>query len=153
MPIAFKTSDTLCRLRFFSIFLFEFPFLPSWTLEFPFITKFTIILEFQEFPKIFHKVCNIFVNHILIRWVMDVQPFINGLKSKRFALPLSGQRQFISLKRTNQLLDFDVIKVLALFNRCHFGMKAFRQWPKDLPYYFRILRFLPQIELVDNHLI
>ena len=153
MPVAFKTSDTLCRLGFFSIFLFEFPFLPSWTLEFPFITKFTIILEFQEFPENFHKVCSIFVNHILIQWVMDFQSFINGLKSKGFALPLSGQRQFISLKRTNQLLDFNVIKVLALFNRCHFGMKAFRQLLKDLPHYFRILYFVPQIELADNHLI
>ena len=85
--------------------------------------------------------------------VMDFQPFINGLKSKGFALPLCGQRQFVSLKRTNQFLDFDVIKVLAFFNHYHFVTKAFRQWPKDLPYYFRILCFLPQMELVDNHLI
>ena len=57
------------------------------------------------------------------------------------------------MKRTNQLLDFDIIKVLALFNCCHLGTKVFRQWSKDLPYYFRILRFLPQIEFADNYFI
>ena len=153
MPVTFETSDTLCRLGFFSIFLFEFPFLPSRTLEFSFIIKFAIIFEFQKLFEIFDKVCNIFVNHIFSRWVLIFHLLINGLKSKRFTLPLIGQRHLISLQRTNQLLDFDVIKVLALFNCCHFSTKTFWQWSKDLPYNLRVLRFLSQIELADNHLI
>ena len=86
------------------------------------------------------------MSHVLL-------PFHYGLKSKRFALPLSEQWQFISLKWANQFLDFDLIKILALFNHRHLGTEAFWQWLKDLPYYLGILHFLSQIKLVDDHFI
>ena len=149
MSITFKTSDSLIRLGLLPISLFEVLLLLSGTCEFPFIIKFPTVLELQEFSEILYKVSNIFLNNILIRWVVCFYPFIYCLKSKRFSLSLSGQQQFISLKWAN----FDLINILALFNRRHLSLKAFQQWPKDLPYYLGILHFLSQIKLADDHLI
>ena len=153
MSITFKTSDSLIRLGILSISLFEVLLLLSGTCKFPFVTKFPTVLELQEFAGIFCKVSNIFLDNILIWWVVCFYPFIYGLKSKRLALSLSGQWQFICLKWANQFLDFDIIKIFALFNCYHLGAEAFRQWPKDLPYYLGILCFLSQIKLADDHFI
>ena len=127
MSITFKISDSLIRLGLLPVSLFEVLLLLSRTCEFPFIIKFSTVLELQEFAEILYKVSNIFLDDILIRSIVCFYPFIYYLKSKRFALPLSGQLQFISLKRANQFLNFDLIKILALFNRHHLGMETFRQ--------------------------
>ena len=103
--------------------------------------------------EILCKIGNVLFDCIIIQRVMNIHPFIYSLESKGFALSLIGQWQFVGLKRTNQLLNFDIIKVLALFNCCHLDTKAFWQRLKDLCYYFRILRFLPQIEFADNYFI
>ena len=50
-------------------------------------------------------------------------------------------------------MNFDIIKVLALFNCCNFCTEALRQWSKDLPHYLWVLRFLTLVELANNHLI
>ena len=66
MSIAFEACDSLRRLRLLPIFPFELLFLLSETWEFSLLNKFSIVLELQEFLKILHKVCNIFLENILI---------------------------------------------------------------------------------------
>ena len=126
MPITLKTCDFLGRLGLLPIFLLEILLLLSRIHEFPLIAKFPAILELHKFSKILCKIGNVLLDYIIIQRVMNIHPFIYNLESKGFALSLIGQWQFVGLKRTNQLLDFDIIKVLALFNCCHLGMKAFQ---------------------------
>ena len=50
-----------------------------------------------QFSKIFCKICNVLLDCIIIRRVMNIHPFIYSLESKGFSLSLIGQWQFICL--------------------------------------------------------
>ena len=74
----------------------------------------------------------------------------NSAKAKiQLTLPLAVHKKGNVLLNNNK----PVFQVRLLCEPHLPGRLAFRQCLKDLPYYFRILRFLPQIEFDDNHLI
>ena len=67
MSVAFEARDSLRGLRLLPIFPLEVLFLLFETWEFSLLSKFSILLELQEFSKILHKICHIFLDPILIR--------------------------------------------------------------------------------------
>ena len=88
MFVAFEARDSLRELRVLPIFPLEILFLPLEILEFSLLSKLSIFLELQELSKILHKICHIFIDNMLIRWVVSFYPLIDRLKSKGFALSL-----------------------------------------------------------------
>ena len=98
MLVTFETSDTLCGLGFFSIFLFEFPFLPSRTLDFSNYIKRVLRTTWQKSLQIWWDFRQI--------WLDLIGSWMDLVRTHRIWRDLANFLWFSASPETNHHLIF-----------------------------------------------
>ena len=94
------------------------------------------LLNFKNLSIALFEVCNLlFTVTLLDVWAFQ---FFNWLECNRLSKLIGGQSHLICLERSYQLMDFDLINILAFFYCNNFRTKYFR---KDLKTFLTIFSF------------